>query len=101
MKQFLIKYRFTNGTTEEWHRQIAAFIASLNADPELKGISYRVMKIRDSADYYHLATAVDDASVKALGQRDFFKRYTEQTKHVASGEVTVSPLELIGETANS
>ena len=24
MKQFLIKYRHTNGTTEDWHKEIAS-----------------------------------------------------------------------------
>ena len=37
MKQFLIKYRHTTGTTEDWHREIASFIASLGGDPALKG----------------------------------------------------------------
>jgi hypothetical protein len=101
MKHFLIKYRFKSGTPEEWHQDIARFIAALDGDPDLRGkISYRVMKIRDSGDYYHLASAADDQAVKVLGQRDFFKRYTEQTKHVAGGEVEVSPLEIIGETTH-
>jgi len=53
MKQFLIKYRHTTGTTEDWHREIASFIASLDGDPALKGkIGYRCMKGRDGADYY-------------------------------------------------
>ena len=25
MKQFLIKYRHTNGTTEDWHKEIAKY----------------------------------------------------------------------------
>ena len=58
MKHFVIKYQFAHGTTEEWHREIASFIAALNADPELKGkISYRVMKNRDDSSYFHLAAA--------------------------------------------
>ena len=37
---------------------------------------------------------------KALQSRDFFKHYTERTRQAASGgEVTVTPIELIGETA--
>ena len=48
MKHFMIKYRFANGTTEEWHREIGRFIAALDIDPGLKGkISYRCMKNRD------------------------------------------------------
>lgn len=62
MKQFLIRYRRTNGT------------------------------------YFHIATAADDAAVKALQQREFFKRYTDQTKLVANGDVQVSPLEIVAET---
>jgi hypothetical protein len=100
MKHFMIKYQFANGTTPEWHREIATFIAALNADPELKGkISYRVMKNRDDSSYYHLAAAADEQAVKTLQSRDFFKHYTEQTRKVAGGEVTVTPIELIAETA--
>ena len=100
MKHFLIKYRFKSGTKEEWHRDIAAFISALDTDPGLKGrISYRCMKGREGVDYYHLASAADDQAIKALQERDFFKRYTERTKLVAGGEVEVLPLDIIAETA--
>ncbi len=100
MKSFLIKYRFANGTETEWHQAIARFISALDDDPDLKGkISYRCMKVRDDQAYYHLATAADDQAIKVLQQREYFKRYTEATKHVAGGDVVVSPLEIIAETA--
>ena len=100
MKHFMIKYQFKNGTTEEWHREIARFIAALDNDPELKGrIIYRCMKNRDDSSYCHLASAADDDAVKALQQREFFKDYTEKTRQVAGGEVTVTPIELIAETS--
>ena len=99
MKHFVIKYQFARGTTEEWHREIASFIAALNADPELKGkISYRVMKNRDDSSYFHLAAAADEQAVKTLQSRDFFKHYTEKTRQVAGGEVVVTPIELIDAT---
>jgi hypothetical protein len=99
MKHFMIKYRFTNGTKEQWHADIARFIADLDNDPVLSGkISYRCMKGRDGADYYHLAGAADEHAIRALQEREFFKRYTEQTKLVAGGAVEVLPLELIAET---
>lgn len=99
MKHFMIKYQFANGTPEQWHREIAGFIAALDDDAELKGrISYRVMKNRDDSSYFHLAAAADDAAVKTLQSRDFFKHYTEKTRQVAGGEVTVTPIELIAET---
>ena len=102
MKQFLIKYRLTNGTPDAWHQDVAKFIAALDGDPDLKGrISYRVMKTKDGADYYHIATPADDNAVKTLQQRDFFKAYTEKTRVVAGGDVTVSPLETIAETARA
>ncbi len=101
MKNFLIKYRLTNGTEREWHQAIARFISALDDDPDLKGkISYRCMKIRDDKAYYHLAAAADDRVIKVLQQREYFKRYTEATKHVAGGDVVVSPLEIIAETAH-
>jgi hypothetical protein len=102
MKHFMIKYQFANGTSEEWHREVARFIAALDCDPELKGkISYRVMKNRDDASYFHLAAAADEAAVKTLQSRDFFKHYTERTRQAASGgEVTVTPIDVIGATAS-
>lgn len=99
MKRFLIKYQFKTGSPEAWRAQIAGFIAALEDDPELKGrISYRVMKHRDGADYYHLAAVSDDEASSALGRKDFFKRYTEATRLVADGDVTVLPIEIIAET---
>jgi hypothetical protein len=99
MKHFMITYQLRNGTTQDWHREIGRFISALNADPELAGkISYRCMKNRDDAGYFHLAAA-DEAAVKTLQQRDFFKHYTERTREVAGGEVTVTPIELIDATA--
>jgi len=100
MKHFMIKYQLANGTPEQWHREIERFISALNNDPELKGkISYRCMKNRDDPSYYHLAAAADDQAIKTLQARDFFKHYTEQTRQVAGGEVVVTPMELIAETA--
>ncbi len=100
MKHFMIKYQFANGTAADWHREVARFIAAIDGDPELRGrISYRCMKNRDDASYFHLAAAADDAAVKALQSRDFFKSYTERTRQVAAGgQVTVTPIELIAET---
>ena len=100
MKYFMIKYQLAEGATEEWHREIDRFIAALNGDPELNGkISYRCMKNRDDSSYWHLAAAADEQAVKTLQQRDFFKHYTEKTRQVAGGEVVVTPIELIAETA--
>ena len=100
MKHFMIKYQFAHGTTEEWHREIGRFIAALDNDPELKGkIIYRCLKNRDDSSYYHLAAAADEQTIKTLQARDFFKQYTEKTRQVAGGEVTVTPMELIAQTA--
>ena len=100
MKHFMIKYQFANGTTEEWHREIGRFIAALDNDAELKGkIIYRCLKNRDDSSYYHLAAAADEQAIKILQARDFFKHYTEKTRQVAGGEVTVTPMELIAQTA--
>lgn len=100
MKHFMIKYQFANGTAEEWHREVGQFIAALDGDPELKAkISYRVMKNSDDSSYFHLAAAADEQAVKTLQSRDFFKHYTEKTREVAGGGVTVTPIEVIGETA--
>ena len=101
MNYFLIQYRFKEGSQEQWHAEIAQFIGALDSDPELKGkIGYRVMKNRDDAGYTHLAAAADEQAVKTLQGRDFFKHYTEKTRQVAGGEVVVTPIELIAETAH-
>lgn len=101
MKHFMIKYKFANGTSEAWHGEIARFIAALDSDPELKGrIVYRCLRNRDDSSYWHLASAADETAVKTLQARDFFKHYTEQTRQVAEGgEVVVTPIEWIAETA--
>ena len=102
MKRFLISYKFRpeTGSVDRWHQRVAEFIAALDSDPALKGrIVYRCMKARDGNDYYHLAETADDQAAKELQQRDFFNRYTEETKRVAGGDVTVTPLETIAETA--
>jgi hypothetical protein len=100
MKKFLIRYRLTNGTPDSWHREIAKFISALDNDPDLKGrIAYRVMKTRDGSDYYHIASPADDEAVKTLQGRDFFKSYNEKTRAVAGGDIVVSPLEIVAETA--
>jgi hypothetical protein len=100
MKHFLIKYQFKSGSRDEWHRQIEAFIAALESDPELKGrIGYRCMKERDSDAYFHIASPVDDAAVKTLQSREFFTRYTAATKLAAGGDVQVVPLEIIAQTS--
>jgi len=100
MKYSLIRYEFKNGTTEDWHREIDRFIAAIDSDPELKGkISYRCMKSRDDSSYLHLAAAADDAAIATLQSRDFFKHYREKTRQTAGGHVTVTPIELIAQTA--
>jgi len=101
MKYSIIRYQFANGTAEDWHREVASFIAALDSDPDLKGrISYRCMKNRDDSGYFHLAGAADDAAIKTLQSRDFFKAYQAKTHAVAADcNVTVTPVELIAETA--
>ncbi len=100
MKYFLIKYQLKNVSPDVWHREVGEFIAALDADPTLKGkISYRCMKNRGNADYYHLAAAADDQAVKALQQSPAFSRYTDKIKQAAGGAVEVLPLEVIAETA--
>jgi hypothetical protein len=99
MKHFLIKYRLKNVPEEQWQQDIVRFIAALDGDPDLSGkISYRCMKGRGGSDYYHLAAAADEEAIKALQSREFFSRYTEQTKLAAGGEVEVLPLEIVAQT---
>jgi len=99
MKYSLIKYRLQNASPEAWHKDVGEFIAALDSDPILQGkISYRCMKSRNGSEYYHLAAAADDQTIKALQQSPFFSRYTEKTRKVAGGSVDVVPLEIIAET---
>lgn len=99
MKHFLIKYRHTNGSAEEWHQAIRGFIAALDSDPAVKGrIAYRCMKNRNGSDYYHLAVPQDEDANRVLSDQAFFKRYQQQTRAAAGGEVEVVPLEILAET---
>lgn len=101
MKHVLIRYHFRNGSKEDWHRDIRRFIEALDTDPELKGkISYRALKTAGD-DYFHLATTVDQAAADLLGEREFFERYTNRTDAVSGGQVEVTPLELVAETART
>ena len=101
MKHFLIKYRFQDGSPDEWRKHIERFIAAVEADQTLNGrIAYRCMKADNaSGEYYHLAAVADEEAAKALQQRDFFKRYSEETKRVSGGTVEVLPLAIIAETS--
>jgi hypothetical protein len=99
MKHFMIKYQFKDGTTEAWHQEIRRFISAIDGDSELKGrIAYRCIKNRDDGGYFHIASVADDAAQKTLRSRDFFKHYSEMTRKVAGGEVTVTPIEMIDQT---
>ncbi|HEV8023000.1 MAG TPA: hypothetical protein VGP41_17115 [Candidatus Lustribacter sp.] len=100
MKHFLIKYTFKNGPRDAWHGEIKRFIAALESDPKLKGrVSYRCMKARDSDDYFHFATVIDDSAPGDLGETDFFKHYTEASDAASGGTLEVLPLEVVAETA--
>lgn len=100
MKHFLVRYRFLTGSPDAWHLEIERFVAALDADPELHDrISYRCTKVKDGADYVHLATAADDEAVKLLGTRSYFIHYTRQCDLVSNDGVEVLPLELIARTA--
>ncbi len=100
MKQFMIKYRRKEDNEEQWHKDIAAFIAAIEAVPALAGkISYRCMRRRGTNEYYHFATPVDDDAIKLLQSQPFFAAYTKQTEHAAEGDkVEVFPLDIIAET---
>ena len=99
MKQFLISYRFSEGSEADWQAEIKRFITALSNDPEFRGkIAYRCLKSAKGPEYYHLATPVDEEAVKLLGKRDYFKHYSEQMEFVSKGTVTVTPLEFIAET---
>lgn len=100
MKHFLIKYRFATGSPEDWRRDIAKFIAAIEADPVLGGrISYRCMKANnESGDYYHLAATANDEAANALQERDFFKDYSGAMRRVSGGSLEVIPLAIIAET---
>ena len=100
MKHFMIRYTRSSASEADWHRDIAGFIAALDGDPDLRGkISYRCMKLRDTPDYIHLAAAADEQAVKTLQGKEFFKRYADRTREVSGGSVTVTPIEVIAETA--
>ena len=82
MKSVFIKYHFKEGSRDEWHREITRFVEAIDSDAELRGkITYRAMKA-EGDDYYHVATAVDQAASDLLAERDYFKRYTARAGEV-------------------
>jgi hypothetical protein len=98
MKHFLIRYQLKAGTEEQRKQEMIAFIAAMDGDPAMTGkISYRCARVRGGADYIHIVAAEDEA-VAALQGRDYFKAYTDQTKHAAGGAVEVIPLDVVAET---
>ena len=101
MKRFLIRYNFSldDDSVDAWHVHVATFIAEIEKDPALQGrLSYRCLKVRGGKEYLHLAEPADDEAIEVLQGREYFKRYTEETKRVSGGTVEVSPLEAIAET---
>lgn len=98
MKHVLIRYHFTQGSPQEWHKEVARFIAAIESDPQLNGkLSYRAMKTADG-DYVHLASVVDGSTADTLNGRDFFDRYAQKTNEAGGGRVDVTPVEIIAET---
>src|SRR5271169_4117575 len=94
MKYFLIEYQFKDGASEQWSDEIKRFIAAVEGDPDLNGkISYRCMKADNaSGSYFHLAATASDEAAKALQSRDFFQRYTQESRRVSGGSLEVLPL---------
>lgn len=100
MKHFLISYSFSEGTEADWHQEIDRFIAALDSDPELKDrITYQVFKSLEGPEYYHLASPTDEEAAKILGERDFFKNYTQQNRLISGGTLEVTAIELVAETS--
>ena len=98
VKYNLIKYHFTNGSEDDWRREVEQFVKALNDDSGLRGkIAYRAMRTPEG-DYYHIAASVDDSATKELVHRDFFEAYTQKVEHASAGGVEVLPLEIIAET---
>jgi hypothetical protein len=99
MPQSIITYTFTTGARDDWHRQIAALVAAMNTDPDLKGrIAYRVLKERNGDRYWHIASAVDDAALKALQDKDYFRRYQAANRRIGGNSHQVVGTETIAET---
>jgi hypothetical protein len=101
MKHFLIKYRFKEGSQDDWHEEIKRFIAAIESDKALNGrIAYRCMQAggKFAGDCYHLAATADDEAAKTLQERAFFQHYTGESKRVSGGTIEVVPLSIIAET---
>lgn len=100
MPQSIIAYTFKTGSEDEWRSSITTMVGQMNADPDLKGrIAYRVLKERAGQRYWHIASAVDDAALKALQGKDFFRDYQAATRAASGGTVEVIATETVAETA--
>jgi len=100
MKHFMIKYQFANGTTEEWHREIGRFHLRARQRSRAEGKDH--LPLHEEPRRFQLLSSRRGrrrAGHQDLQARDFFKHYTEKTRQVAGGDVVVTPMELIAETA--
>ena len=89
----------TQGPSEEWEREVNAFIAAIDGDPSLRGrISYRCFKEKDGVSFYHAAAAVDDAAVADLKEKPFFKPYSTKLRAVAKSGPEFTQMQLVGGT---
>lgn len=101
MKRILIRYTFhpEASTEAEWHDRVKEFTTALAADAGLRGrITYTCMKAQEGREYVHIADVADDDVTKMLGERDYFRRYTEATRRVGGGKVTVTGMDIFAET---
>jgi hypothetical protein len=99
MPQSIIVYTLKNGAREDWHRQVEAMVTRMNADPDLKGrIAYRVLRQRNGDRYWHVASAIDEAALKALQGKDYFRSYQASTREVSGGTIDVVGTETVAET---
>src|ERR1700722_18145990 len=92
--------RYTLHTpSEEWEREVVAFIDAVECDPSLSGrISYRSYKGPDGVSFCHMSGAADAGALADLMAKPFFKQYAARVKEVSKSGPEVTQLNLVGGT---
>lgn len=94
----LIQYDYV-GDEGEWMAACEAFVAAIDADPDLTGkFSYRISKAPDGVGRVHVGRWEAKETLAHLQAQDFFQTFAEKIGEFSGGKRTATPLELAAGT---
>ena len=89
MLNFLIRYQIKSDKVDEQQAAIRGFIDAIRADADLD-IDYPVYQADDGVSFVHHARIPDEATLKALQSRPFFKDFGDGVRTRAADGPTVT-----------